>query len=133
RQPLRFPQPVTFCNSSQVVGHVSHWEVEREKFKLPRTSYLRSKNLRLFISFQASMASSANLTRIPFAGKWTEFPIADGGVKYVPEPIDIKEHKQIWQSQVMIPFAVQKNVYAFGGPFPDELSLDREVDKTQEF
>ncbi|PNX60659.1 hypothetical protein L195_g060292 [Trifolium pratense] len=45
------------------------------------------------------MASSSHSGQVPFAGKWNEFPIADGGIKYVPEPKDIKEHKLIWQSQ----------------------------------
>ncbi|CAJ2663131.1 unnamed protein product [Trifolium pratense] len=75
------------------------------------------------------MASSSNKFQVPFAGKWSGFSVADDGTKYVPEPKGSKEHREIWESQVMIPFAIDNNVYAFGGPIPDDMNLTREVDE----
>ncbi|XP_045809919.1 uncharacterized protein LOC123904282 [Trifolium pratense] len=75
------------------------------------------------------MASSSNKFQVPFAGKWNDFSVADDGMKYVPEPKGSKEHREIWESQVMIPFAIDNNVYAFGGPIPDDMNLTREVDE----
>jgi hypothetical protein len=64
---------------------------------------------------------------VPFAGKWRNFIRFDGKEPMVPQPHGDKETAQIWHSELMIPFAVERNVFAFGGPLPDEKSLSLQV------
>ncbi|KAK2402644.1 hypothetical protein QL285_052145 [Trifolium repens] len=66
---------------------------------------------------------------IPFAGKWKEFLIREDGEEIIPETVGDEEKKKIWTSQVMIPFSVRKNTYAFCGPYPHVESLSEEVKK----
>ncbi|KAL5156645.1 hypothetical protein HKD37_15G041574 [Glycine soja] len=66
---------------------------------------------------------------VPFAGKWHRFTVRTGGEKVVPEPQGDAEHTEIWESEVMIPFAVERTVYAFGGPLPDQESLSSAMNK----
>ena len=42
----------------------------------------------------------------------------------VPEPHGDAEQTETWESEVMIPFAVERTVYAFGGPLPDKVERD---------
>ncbi|KAL5122913.1 hypothetical protein HKD37_02G003610 [Glycine soja] len=51
------------------------------------------------------------------------------GEKVIPEPQGDAEHTEIWESEVMIPFAVERTVYAFGGPLPDQESLSSSMNK----
>ncbi|KAL5160928.1 hypothetical protein HKD37_07G018317 [Glycine soja] len=66
---------------------------------------------------------------VPFAGKWHRFTVRNDGEKVVPEPQGDAEHTEIWESEVMIPFAVERTVYAFGGPLPDQESLSSSMNK----
>ncbi|MCH94442.1 hypothetical protein A2U01_0015402, partial [Trifolium medium] len=45
------------------------------------------------------MASSSDSQKIPFAGKWADFTVANDGEKFVPEPSTDKAKREIWQSQ----------------------------------
>jgi hypothetical protein len=65
---------------------------------------------------------------VPFAGKWKDFLISEDGEEMVPEPAG-DESKKIWVSQVMIPFSVNRNVYAFCGPYPDAESISQPVNE----
>jgi hypothetical protein len=64
---------------------------------------------------------------VPFAGKWKEFIMHDDGEEIVPEPVGDEAKKKIWVSQVMIPFSVNMNVYAFCGPYPDAEAVSKPV------
>ncbi|KAL5173278.1 hypothetical protein HKD37_16G045853 [Glycine soja] len=66
---------------------------------------------------------------VPFAGKWHRFTVRPDGEKVVPEPHGDAEHTETWESEVMIPFAVERTVYAFGGPLPDQESLSSSMNK----
>ncbi|KAH1206942.1 hypothetical protein GmHk_16G047242 [Glycine max] len=66
---------------------------------------------------------------VPFAGKWHHFTVRTDGEKVVPEPHGDAEHTETWESEVMIPFAVERTVYAFGGPLPDQASLSSKMNK----
>ena len=66
---------------------------------------------------------------VPFAGKWHHFTVRTDGEKVVPEPHGDAEHTETWESEVMIPFAVERTVYAFGGPLPDQSSLSSKMNK----
>ncbi|KAL5130511.1 hypothetical protein HKD37_12G033556 [Glycine soja] len=66
---------------------------------------------------------------VPFAGKWQHFTIRNYGEKVVPEPHGNAEQTETWESEVMIPFAVERTVYAFGGPLPDKASFSSKMDK----
>ncbi|KAK2395775.1 hypothetical protein QL285_057480 [Trifolium repens] len=55
---------------------------------------------------------------VPFAGRWKEPTEHDDGEEIVSEPVGDEAAKKIWTSQVMIPFSIRKNVYAFCGPYP---------------
>ncbi|GAU33291.1 hypothetical protein TSUD_279660 [Trifolium subterraneum] len=45
----------------------------------------------------------------------------------VPQPHGDPDKRAIWHSELMILYAVNKNVYAFGGPLPDELALTSKI------
>ena len=60
---------------------------------------------------------------VPFAGKWQRFTVRNDGEKVVPEPYGDTEQTETWESEVMIPFAVERTVYAFGGPLPSKLHV----------
>ncbi|KAH1240879.1 hypothetical protein GmHk_07G018620 [Glycine max] len=66
---------------------------------------------------------------VPFAGKWQHFTVRNDGEKVVPEPHGDTEQTETWESEVMIPFAVERTVYAFGGPLPDQASLSSKMSK----
>ncbi|KAL5148570.1 hypothetical protein HKD37_13G035601 [Glycine soja] len=66
---------------------------------------------------------------VPFAGKWQRFTVRNDGEKVVPEPYGDIEQTETWESEVMIPFAVERTVYAFGGPLPDKASLSSKMNK----
>ncbi|KAH1209248.1 hypothetical protein GmHk_15G043829 [Glycine max] len=66
---------------------------------------------------------------VPFAGKWQRFTVRNDGEKVVPEPHGNAEQTETWESEVMIPFAVERTVYAFGGPLPDKASLSSKMNK----
>ncbi|KAH1231137.1 hypothetical protein GmHk_10G030438 [Glycine max] len=66
---------------------------------------------------------------VPFAGKWHHFTVRTDGEKVVPEPHGDAEQTETWESEVMIPFAVERTVYAFGGPLPDQESLSSTMNK----
>ncbi|KAL5138864.1 hypothetical protein HKD37_10G028935 [Glycine soja] len=66
---------------------------------------------------------------VPFAGKWHRFLVRPDGEKVVPEPHGDAEQTETWESEVMIPFAVERTVYAFGGPLPDQESLSSSMNK----
>ncbi|KAH1212112.1 hypothetical protein GmHk_14G040383 [Glycine max] len=66
---------------------------------------------------------------VPFAGKWHHFTVRTDGEKVVPEPHGDAEQTEAWESEVMIPFAVERTVYAFGGPLPDQESLSSAMNK----
>jgi hypothetical protein len=68
---------------------------------------------------------------VPFAGKWKEFLERDDGEEIVPEPVGDEATKKIWTSQVMIPFSVRKNVYAFCGPYLDAEIYSKEITTTK--
>ncbi|MCI28109.1 hypothetical protein A2U01_0049309 [Trifolium medium] len=72
-------------------------------------------------------SSSQTRIEVPLAGKWKSLTVKDDGQSFVPEPHGDKEKKEIWESQVMIPFSVSGTVYAFGRPVPDSTALSSEV------
>ena len=45
---------------------------------------------------------------VPFAGKWHHFTVRTDGEKVVPEPHGDAEQTETWESEVMIPFAVEE-------------------------
>jgi hypothetical protein len=55
------------------------------------------------------------------------FTVRNDGEKVVPEPHRDQSKKDIWASQVMIPFSVARSVYAFCGTFPDKEALSKHV------
>ncbi|WJX45812.1 hypothetical protein P8452_32665 [Trifolium repens] len=63
------------------------------------------------------MASNMDF-EIPSAGKWKDLLILEDGEEVVPEPAGFEPERKIWTTQLMIPFSVQKNDYAFCGPYP---------------
>ena len=63
------------------------------------------------------MASNLDF-EIPSAGKWKDLLILEDGEEVVPEPAGSEPERKIWTTQLMIPFSVQKNDYAFCGPYP---------------
>ncbi|KAH1206259.1 hypothetical protein GmHk_16G046769 [Glycine max] len=66
---------------------------------------------------------------VPFAGKWQRFTVRNDGEKVVPESYGDTEQTETWESEVMIPFAVERTVYAFGGSLPDKASLSSKMNK----
>jgi hypothetical protein len=64
-----------------------------------------------------------------FAGKWKSFTTINDGEQVVPEPDGSQENKEIWESEVMIPYSVGNSVYAYGGPLPDAEALSIKVNK----
>jgi hypothetical protein len=65
---------------------------------------------------------------VPIAGKWTNFNVKNDGEQVVPKPHGNEKQKKIWESSLMIPFSVAGDVYAYGGPLPDNESLLKKVD-----
>jgi hypothetical protein len=66
------------------------------------------------------MTSSSNQKRaLPLAGKWSESILRNYGPNSIPEPLMNLEQRRIWESQVMFPYSLADQTYAFGGPLPD--------------
>jgi hypothetical protein len=66
------------------------------------------------------MTSSSNQKRaLPLAGKWSESILRNYGPNSIPEPLMNLERRRIWESQVMFPYSLADQTYAFGGPLPD--------------
>jgi hypothetical protein len=64
----------------------------------------------------------------PSAGKWKDLLIRKDGEEIVPEPVGSEPEKKIWTTQLMIPFSVKKDTYAFCGPYPPRAEiLSKEV------
>jgi hypothetical protein len=64
---------------------------------------------------------------IPTAGKWKGTMVLANGEEVVPEPSGSEAERKIWTAQLMIPFSVKKDHYAFGGPYP----LHSEITSTE--
>jgi hypothetical protein len=65
------------------------------------------------------MASSSGQRRkLPLAGGWSEAVLGKYAPNTVLEPIINTEKRKIWETQVMFPYSVSDNTYAFGGPLP---------------
>ena len=60
---------------------------------------------------------------VPFAGKWKELLEREDGEEVVPEPMGSEPERQIWTAQIMIPFSVKKDTYAFCGPYPPRVEI----------
>ncbi|MCI69534.1 hypothetical protein A2U01_0090796, partial [Trifolium medium] len=46
------------------------------------------------------MASSSQpRTEVPFAGRWKDLTVKDNNQGFLPEPLDDKEKRSIWESQ----------------------------------
>ena len=58
------------------------------------------------------MASNQDY-EIPIAGKWKDLMILEDGEEVVPEPSGSEAERKIWMAQLMIPFIVKKDHYAF--------------------
>ena len=50
------------------------------------------------------------------------------GKPYIPEPPLSKEKTKIWKSQVLIPFRLDDEPYAFLGPLPSDVPSEIHVD-----
>ncbi|KAK2361529.1 Aminotransferase, plant mobile domain family protein [Trifolium repens] len=61
---------------------------------------------------------ASNHGEIPTAGKWKDLMILEDGEEVVPEPSGSEAERKIWTAQLMIPFSVKKDDYAFCGPYP---------------
>jgi hypothetical protein len=69
------------------------------------------------------MASNSNQQKpLPLAGKWSESILRNYGLNTVPEPLMNTERRKIWETQVMFPYSLADQTYAFGGPLPDASS-----------
>jgi hypothetical protein len=64
---------------------------------------------------------------VPFTGKWTETIVKPNGVEVDPEPHGTNEEQTRWEDELVVSFSVADNVFAFGGPFPDEATLKPQV------
>jgi hypothetical protein len=60
---------------------------------------------------------------VPSAGKWKDLLIREDGEEVVPEPVGSEPERQIWTAQIMIPFSVKKDTYAFCGPYPPRAKI----------
>jgi hypothetical protein len=60
---------------------------------------------------------------VPTAGKWKDFLIREDGEEIVPEPVGSEAERKIWTAQVMIPFFVKKDTYAFCGPYQPQAEI----------
>ena len=73
------------------------------------------------------MASNLGF-EIPPAGKWKDLRILEDGEEVVPEPTGTDAERKIWTTQLMIPFSIKKDNYAFCGPYPSHFeTISKEV------
>jgi hypothetical protein len=63
------------------------------------------------------MASNQDY-EVPTAGKWKDLMMLEDGEEVVPEPSGSEAERKVWTAQLMIPFFVKKDHYAFCGPYP---------------
>ncbi|KAK2449848.1 hypothetical protein QL285_009003 [Trifolium repens] len=63
------------------------------------------------------MASNLDFN-VPTAGKWKDLRVLEDGEEVVPEPSGTEAESKIWNTQLMIPFSIKKEDYAFCGPYP---------------
>ncbi|KAK2374211.1 hypothetical protein QL285_075189 [Trifolium repens] len=63
------------------------------------------------------MASDQDF-EIPSAGKWTDLMVLVNGEEVIPEPVGSERERKIWTTQLMFPFSLKKENYAFCGPYP---------------
>jgi hypothetical protein len=63
---------------------------------------------------------------VPSAGKSKDLLIREDGEEVVPEPVGSEPERQIWTAQIMIPFSVKKDTYAFCGPYPPRAEICQE-------
>ncbi|GAU23874.1 hypothetical protein TSUD_369820 [Trifolium subterraneum] len=75
------------------------------------------------------MAEENQDVEVPFAGKWKNFILYEEKEPMVPQPHGDPDKHAIWHFELMISFSVNKNIYAFGGPLPDEEALSVRVSK----
>ncbi|GAU49836.1 hypothetical protein TSUD_408040 [Trifolium subterraneum] len=75
------------------------------------------------------MAEENQDIEVPFAGKWKNFILYEDKEPMVPQLHGDPDKHAIWHSELMIPFSVNKNVYAFGGPLLDEEALSARISK----
>jgi hypothetical protein len=54
--------------------------------------------------------------------------VLEDGEEVIPEPVGSEPERKIWTAQLMIPFSLKKDTYAFCGPYPPRTEvLSKEV------
>ncbi|KAK2409766.1 serine carboxypeptidase [Trifolium repens] len=91
----------------------------------------RTRVLTRILNLNSFLSSDLADYEIPIAGKWKDLMILEEGEEFVPEPSGSEAERKIWTAQLMIPFSVKKDHYAFCGPYPPHSEIiSKEVDSS---